>query len=317
MTSLRQPFPLCLFLTLVLAAPICTAGGPSPGAPSTVVASQGGAIVTLEDLDAFANGIPEAQRAGFFNSPTRIENLITQLLLQKQLAAEARANGLDKTPLVRKQVALAEEDALGKARMQQVRDDLKLPDFDELAQEEYQAHKESHVVHGTLDVEHILIGTGKRSEAEAKALAETVEKEAIAHPDRFEALVEKYSDDPSKADNHGLMHDAGDSKKYVREFAEAASALKKPGDLSPIVKTSYGFHILKLVKRTADRTPTFADVKKEILAKLRSDYLDKQVKLHADTLRNLPLDANAELVASLRTRYLDASKSAPDGGGQK
>jgi len=299
---MSAPYSSALFLLLAVTAALPVAAAEPSPTPSTVVASQGGASITLDDIDAFAAGIPDDKRAGFFNSPMRIESIISQLLVQKQLAAEARALGLDKDAKVQRQIQLAEDDALSKARMLKFRADIKLPDFNQLAQEEFIAHKENYIVRGRVDVKHILINTKTRSESEAKALAETVLKEATAHPDQFDALVEKYSEDPSKGANHGLMMDAGD-KKYVHEFSTAASALKKPGELSPLVKTDFGFHIIKLVERTPDKKPAFAEVKDQIVAKLRSDYIDKQLKTHGDTLRNQPMDANPELVGSLRDRY--------------
>ncbi len=51
----------------------------------TVVASQGGVDVTLADVDAFMARIPERDRAGFLNSPKRIESMLGNLLVQKQL----------------------------------------------------------------------------------------------------------------------------------------------------------------------------------------------------------------------------------------
>lgn len=311
MMSLRHLLACSVFLAGVFAASMCVADTPS-GAPSTIVASQGDAIVTLQDLDAFAAGIPEAQRADFFNSPKRIEQTIMQLLLQKQLAAEARKLGLEKDALVQKQVALAEEEALSKARMIQFRKDLKLPDFDELAEEEFLAHKEQYVVHDDIEVEQVLISSKDRDDAQAKALASKVHEQAKADPAQFEVLVEKFSDDPSKAENHGLVTNAGDESRYQPAFAKAAVALKKPGEISSVVKTSNGYHVLKLVKRTELPTPKFADSKDKIVAKLRSDYIDKQLRTHAETLSNLPLDANADLVASLRTRYGKAGTPPAD-----
>ena len=48
-----------------------------------VVAEQNGAQVTLQDIDAYAAKIPEKDRAGFFDSPKRIESTIMGLLLKK------------------------------------------------------------------------------------------------------------------------------------------------------------------------------------------------------------------------------------------
>ena len=58
------------------------------------------------------------------------------------------------------------------------------------------------------------------------------------------------------------------------------------------------------------------DVEDEIVAALTKRYEDEAVQRHADTLRNLPIEANPELVASLRTRYGEAP-SVPEPGAQK
>lgn len=275
-----------------------TAGDP----PDTVIARQGGSVVTLADIDAFAQKMEEKQRPVFFNSPKRLEDLISTLLVQKQLAAEAEKTGLTKDPVVQAQLKLAQVEVLSKARLEKLRSDLKLPNFNELAKEEYVGHKEKYVVEGKLDVKHILISTDKHTDAEASALATTVENEAKAHPDQFDALIEKYSEDPSKAQNHGLMPDAR-GKRYVPAFSAAAAALKIPGEISPIVKTKYGYHVLQLVTRTSDVPRKFEDVKAEIIEQLRNDYIAKTTKAHTDELRNQPIDATPEKVASLRDRY--------------
>lgn len=304
--TLMKRKSLIVLLLVLSAAKMSIAAADESNLPAGVVAKQGDATVTMDDIDAFAARIPKEQRAGFFNSPVRIEGVITNLLLQRQLAAEARKAGLDRDPLVARQLAMAEDEALGKVRLQRVKDDLKLPNFEELAQEEYIAHKEKYIKRGQLVVKHVLISTKTRSDDEAKKLAETVDQEAKAHPDQFDALVGKYSEDPSKESNHGTMEDAGDASKYVPEFAAASSALKKVGDISPIVKTSFGYHIIKLTERTTDAPRAFAEVKQEIVVRLRSDYIDKQMRTYSDTLRNQHLDANPDLVASLRTRYGEA-----------
>lgn len=302
MSSIRHrvAFPLCATFIAVVS---CGIGlGNAAESPSTVVAKQGGAIVTLTDIDAFAEGIPKEQRPGFFDDPNRLENLIATLLMKKQLVAEARAQGLDRDPAVQMQIAAAEEDALSKARMTRFKADIQVPDLNQLAKETYLGNKTKYVTPGKLVVKHILISTKEHTGAEAKALAEKVEKEVKAQPDQFDALIEKYSEDPSKGANHGVMENAG-GEQYHPAFAAASRALKKPGELSPLVETSFGFHIIKLVERTPDKQQTFDEVREQIVKKLRAEYIDKTVRGHTDGLRNQPIDANPELVASLRARY--------------
>lgn len=281
---------------------------------SAVVASQGGVSITLGELDAYAaSRIPEKDRAGFFNSPQRIEMLITNQLVQKQMAAEARKAGLQNDPVVKSQIELAADETLSKVRLERLRKEIKVPDFSAMAKEEYSARKEKYVTPGRFDVKHVLITTNNRTDEEAKALAETVEKEAKANPDQFDALVEKYSEDPSKTANLGLMSQV-DSGRYVSEFSDAAKALKNPGDISPIVKTKFGYHVIKLIARTPQQQRSFADVREEIISRMSNEYVDKQVKNYADQLRNQKMDANPDVVASLRDRYVKqppANAAAP------
>ena len=286
------------------------------GAPSVVIASQGGENVTLEDIDAFAERVPEADRPNFFNSPKRIESMLMNLLLQKQLATAARKTGLDKDPKVARQLELAEIEALSKAEANRFRDELAVPDLSQLVRENYLANKEKYQIPGKLDVRHILIGTESRSEAEAEALAKTVEAEARKDPAKFVALVAQYSDDPSKEANQGLMHDAG-SSRYVPEFATAAKALAKPDDISKPIKTKFGFHILQLVAKEPAKPRSFDEVKDEIRAKLSKEYVEKQVSTRMDTIRNQPIDANQELVESLRKRYAIQSPASQETTGAK
>jgi peptidyl-prolyl cis-trans isomerase C len=158
-------------------------------------------------------------------------------------------------------------------------------------------------------VQQVLISTKSRDDKEAKALADTVATEAKAHPDQFDALVQKYSDGESKAGN-GLV--TGVTKAtYGAPFLDAAKALKKPGDISVPVKTKDGYRVVKLVSRAADKQLAFAEVHDRIVERLKGDYVDKAVKQHVDEIRNQHVEANPALVASLRTRYGTAAPADP------
>ena len=278
--------------------------------PPGIVARQNGAEISLQDVDAYAQKIPEADRPGFFDSPKRIESMITSMLLARQLAAEARAANLEADPDVKVQIHQATDDVLARAAMVHYRKTLKLPDFDTLAQEYYLSHKDKFVVHGVVNVKHVLVSTKERSDAEAKARIEEVAAAAHAHPHQFDTLVEKYSDDPSKQDNHGLIEDAA-SDKTVLQFSHAAAALKKPGEISPITQTDFGYHVLQLVSRKPDTQRTFADVRNELIGKLRREYIETQSTDHNSELRGKPLEADPDLVASIRTRFLPEGAKLP------
>jgi peptidyl-prolyl cis-trans isomerase C len=154
---------------------------------------------------------------------------------------------------------------------------IKVPSMDAVAKEQYLAHKADYVIPEVVDVQHVLIAEKNRTDADAKALAEKVRAEAIANPDSFSQLVEKYSDDPSKISNGGQIRGAT-SSKMVKEFAVGAQGLTKVGEISPLVKTTYGYHVLKLIRRTPSSQQDFAAVKDELVAKLKESYIAEQRK---------------------------------------
>jgi parvulin-like peptidyl-prolyl isomerase len=285
-----------------------------------VVARQGGVEVTMLDVDAAAAKIPEGDRAGFFDSPKRIEAIVGGLLYQKQLAAEARKAKVEKDALVQREIAQATDDVLSRVQLENYQKSLTLPDFNLLAKEFYASHKSNFVEAGGAAVADVVIAMKGRSDEEARARASEVEAAARAHPDQFEALVAKYSDDPNKLTNHGRMERY--SNQMAKPLAAAANALTTPGDISPVVKTELAYHVLKLIERKPDRQRPFEEIQADLLITLKRNYVTTQMDQYTGEFRGKPLQANPDLVASLRTRYAtpaagDMLPLAPDYTGNK
>jgi len=109
---------------------------------------------------------------------------------------------------------------------------------------------------------------------------------------------------------HGLVTDAR-TTRYPPTFLDAANALKVPGEISPVVKTKDGYQVLQLVARTSDVQQSFKDVRDSIIERLSSEYVEKKVGTHTDELRNQKIEANADMVASLRDRF-GVAPNVPD-----
>jgi peptidyl-prolyl cis-trans isomerase D len=107
---------------------------------------------------------------------------------------------------------------------------------------------------------HILLATGGAEEAKVKAEAERILAEAQKNPARFADLAKQYSQDPGSAAKGG---DLGFFPRgaMVKPFDEAVFALKE-GELSGLVQTDFGFHIIRLtgVKPGRFGDKTFAEV---------------------------------------------------------
>lgn len=117
-------------------------------------------------------------------------------------------------------------------------------------------------------VQHILFKTldkPKSEEKKIKKLAEEVLAKAKSGQD-FSELARKYSEDLSSAQNGGDLGFFG-TGVMVKEFEKAAFSLK-PGEISDIVKTTYGYHIIKMLeskpKIVADKNKLLEDKRKAV-----------------------------------------------------
>jgi peptidyl-prolyl cis-trans isomerase D len=148
----------------------------------------------------------------------------------------------------------------------------------------YQQDIQQYQVPNRVHVDHILLMTVGKTPAEIEEIrqkAEDVLKQARKGA-KFEDLAKKYSEDPGTKDKGG---DLGwiTQGQTVPEFEKAAFTLPK-GTISDLVKTQYGFHIIKVLDKETAHTKTFEEVKDSIRAPLMLAKADKQAEDLADKL---------------------------------
>src|SRR6266536_1414192 len=134
----------------------------------------------------------------------------------------------------------------------------------------YDQHREQYRVPEQVKVSHILIKTplpgpdGKVDEkgvAEAQRRAEDLLKQ-LKGGAKLEDLAKKYSEDPGSAKQSGSLGWIGKGQT-VAEFEKAAFSLPK-GQISDLVKSSYGFHIIRVDDKQEAHVKTLDEVKAEI-----------------------------------------------------
>ena len=139
---------------------------------------------------------------------------------------------------------------------------------------------------------HILLKTGEgKDDAAVKAKAEEVLKEAKAPGADFAALAKKYSEDETSAKNGGDL-DYFSRGRMLPEFDQVAFTLE-PGQISDLLKTQYGYHIIKVTDKKAATTKTLDEVKAQITDQLMwdkarskatelADAMEKQIRKPSD-----------------------------------
>lgn len=128
---------------------------------------------------------------------------------------------------------------------------------------------------------HILIQVSPEATDEEKLAAreriEAVQKK-IAAGDDFAELARQYSDGPSKVNGGNLGY--FDRTKMVKPFSDAAFELE-PGQVSDIVETRFGYHLIKVYDKKPKTVYVFEDIK------VRLGQLLQQQKIQKETIRYL------------------------------
>ena len=161
-------------------------------------------------------------------------------------------------------------------------------------QKEYDEHVEQLKVPEGITVAHILIQPdddeedAEKADADAKAKIDAIYEELLKDPAQFDKLAQEKSDCPSgKRDNgklpafdkDGYMLDG--SGAMIKEFADAAFAIEKDGQITKPVKTQFGYHIIRRIEKTPEGFVPIEKVKDRIVEHLvekkAQDDLDKAI----------------------------------------
>ena len=137
----------------------------------------------------------------------------------------------------------------------------------------------------TVKASHILVGVEPNATAEdkkkSKEKAEAILKQLKGGSD-FAALAKKESSCPSKEQGGDLG--AFGKGQMVPEFEKAAFALK-PGELSPVVETQFGYHIIKLTEKHPEETVKLEEVKERITEFLKQQKVQQALAGYVDELK--------------------------------
>jgi len=263
--------------TAPAAKPATPVPAPKPEVKDTdVVASAGEITVTKSEFEGIVKSLPEQYQQMAMGEGKRA--FAENLLRMKLLAAQGAKNGLENDPDVKRQMALTRENLLAQAEFKRIDAATKVSDAE--IQSYYDANKNQYE---QVHARHILIafkgspaaqeGKKELTEAEAKAKAEELRAKIVSGAAKFEDVAKAESDDSGSKENGGDLG-AFNRGQMVKEFEEAAFAAK-PGEITPVVKTEFGYHIIKVEGH--DLTG-FAGVKPRIEKDLHQKKVQQQME---------------------------------------
>jgi peptidyl-prolyl cis-trans isomerase C len=149
----------------------------------------------------------------------------------------------------------------------------------------YDGHPEMFIQPESVRARHILIKVdpkgGDKEKAAARKKIEEIQKK-LKNGGDFEALAKEFSDDPSRDRGGDLGYFT--KGRMVKPFEEAAFSLQV-GQVSGIVETTYGYHLIMVVDRKPEGKTSYEDAKQRIQQVLKNEMLRTQLRAHIDELK--------------------------------
>jgi peptidyl-prolyl cis-trans isomerase D len=153
----------------------------------------------------------------------------------------------------------------------------------------YEQNKTRYTTDEQRRASHILIAASKDAKPEeraaAKAKAEGLLAEARKSPNSFADLAKKNSQDPGSAERGGDLEFFGRGA-MVKPFEDATFALKD-GEISNVVESDFGYHIIRLTGVKPGSQQSFEQVKADIEKELKQQQATKKFSELAELMSNL------------------------------
>lgn len=254
------------------------------GADDPVVASIGDKKILLSDFNRWTRFGSEESVRSLEQDPKRRDALLRQIVNSMVVSEKAREEGFDRRPDIKENMELLINnfltiEYLDKAVAQKVEvDEKEIRRF-------YEESKSRFEVPEKVRARHILIKVDRTAPAEAlekaRDKAKNILKKVRAGED-FSELASRFSEDPGSKQNGG---DLGffPRGRMAPEFEKAAFSLK-PGEVSEIVQTNFGFHIIKADQKMEPSIQPLENVKEQLRKKLTVDRKREAVDAYVDKI---------------------------------
>ena len=257
------------------------AATPAPKDP--VVATVNGQPIHLSELEVAQQALPPQYR----NMPLQsvFPALLDRIIDSKLVVMDGKKNKVEVDPAYKRRMAFVEDQVIQDFWLQ--KEVAKRITTDKL-QQRYQEKLKSMPAEEEVHARHILVAT----EAEAKDLQAELKKGTA-----FDKLAREKSTDKASGAEGG---DLGWFKRtdMVKEFSDAAFALKKGETSETPIKTQFGYHLIKVEDRRQAPPPSFDEladqIHEEVQREIVTQYIDQ---LHAN--------------AKVEKFNIDGSKAAP------
>lgn len=299
-------------LIAILGSLLAVAAARADSAAEPPLLSSSAVAVTRQDLQQALSLLPETTLKETLAGPDSLKQFVRRIYQAKHMAAEAERQGLDQTPTMQAYLILQRRQTLAEALREKTREQMEPPDFTALAREHYAVRRDEFQLPEQFKAAHILKKVNCDCERDAqRQKIEQLRTRLLAGED-FAALANAESDDAGSAANGGDLGDWIKPEQLVVPFADALAKLDV-GQVSNVVETQFGFHLIKQLDHQPARLQSFEEVQPALEQRLRQTYVQEQLDKKALTYLPGPDEKfdNDALNTVLRDHAAAQSSSPP------
>ncbi len=281
--AIKKTLTLSLILLIFWGTTPLKADNPS----ANILIQDGNLTVSKEEAQIMLEDMHPTQRKRVLTNQDKFKELLLDFLIVKKEAAEARKLKIDKQKVVQWKIKKAETLILANQLIEEYEKTVKPPaNIELLAKEHYDAHPEKYIIEEKVKVAHILISTSDTKEPDAKAKKRELLKKIIEQIKEgklsFEEAAKKHSDDTGSAKSGGVINHFTRGK-MVKPFEDAAFSLKNKNDLSDIIESPFGYHVIKLIDHIKKSTRPYSEIKDQLIYREKLNYIKTKVEAYRDS----------------------------------
>lgn len=267
---------LCLTSGLLLWLFTVTLSWADETSEQQVLLNAGDVSVTLRDLRQQLLLMPESEQSRVLSSPNSLKDFLRRIYQNKHMTLAAERLKLDEDPVIKARLVAERQRLLAEALREHTRKQIQSPDFAALAREHYAARREEFQLPEQYKAAHIMKKVPCDCERDKQRQATEQLRIRLQNGEDFAALARTESDDAGSAAKGGDLQRWLKREELVPPFVEALAKLE-PGQLSEVVETQFGFHLIKKLDYQAARLQSFDEVKANLESTLREKFINDQL----------------------------------------
>lgn len=273
-----------------------------------IIVREGELTLSKAEVEFALAGSPRQIRDSVQSDEASRYEFFVSLLVSKKILAELQALDALEDPIAYHQFLFKQLEAARELDKQLFQNELALPDFEVLALERYKISKNDIApVPEIREASHILRLCPENCEDQEETIDSLRSlRQRILEGESFANLAIEFSQDPGSKTRGGRLSQGieSDAQNVDQSVRDALFSIGDVGDISDIVQSRFGFHILKLESVTESRTRTFDEVRSALVAEIEKRFRQDAYREHLLSLSpkesiEIDFDAFDALVESM------------------